>query len=291
VVAGDDEGGRPRHPDDLVDVMSVTKLFTANVVHRVAAFGLLDLDAPMPTLSRYPDFPYTQLTPRNLLAHQSGLPNYWDTPRYIEEPLTITDPLDAVAAVAQRPLVAEPGTISEYSSTNYLLLGLILEEVTGVPFDDLLRNLLLDPLGLPSVVHLPPEPGLPRGATAGILADLADLTVAGAELVRDPLGLDDMARTDFMAIDRETGIGPGVNGFCPCTETEDARVDWFGVGYTGGHTILLHLPGPDLVVALDLTGTLWSDHRFEQVMRLMEDLVAFDWGAPPMSNDGDTVTA
>src|SRR5690606_7571115 len=124
--------GEPLVGDRPIDTMSVTKLFTANLVYRAVDAGLIDLDAPLPPLEAVPDFPYTSLlTPRDLLAHRSGLVNYRDTDRYREDPTSVATPLDALAAVGEVPLSADPGTTAEYSSTNYLLLGYLLEQVTG----------------------------------------------------------------------------------------------------------------------------------------------------------------
>lgn len=274
-AAGTDPEGRPRRVDEVVDVMSVTKMFTANLVLRAADAGLVDLDAPLGPLAAYPEFPYAGLvTPRQLLAHRSGIPNYWDSPRYAFDPLSVRSPVDGVVVAAGLPLVAEPGTRSEYSSTNYLILGLLLEQVTGRPFDELLRDELLGPLGLTETTHLPPEPGFPRGATAGINATLPDLGRAGLALLRERVGLSGATVAVLSQIDDATGIGPGINGYCPCAPTVEGGLRYFALGHTGGHTLVAYLPDHDAVVTLDVTGTFWVDRVFEEAMALVERLAA-----------------
>jgi CubicO group peptidase (beta-lactamase class C family) len=272
-AAGTDGEGRPRRVDEVVDVMSVTKMFTANLVLRAADAGLVDLDAPVGAFDAYPEFPYAGLvTPRQLLAHRSGIPNYWDSPRYAFDPLSVRSPVDGVDAAAGLPLLAEPGTRSEYSSTNYLILGLLLEQVTGRSFHELLRDELLGPLGLTETTHLPPEPGFPRGATAGVNATLPDLGRAGLALLRERVGLSGAAVAVLSQIDDTTGIGPGINGYCPCAPAGEGGLRYFALGHTGGHTLVAYLPDHDAVVTLDVTGTFWVDRVFEEVMALVERL-------------------
>jgi len=272
-AAGTDAEGHPRRTDEALDVMSVTKMFTAALVLRAADAGLVELDAPVVGLDAYPGFPYAGLvTPRQLLAHRSGIPNYWDSPRYVLDPLSVGSPVDGIAAAAELPLRYEPGTRSEYSSTNYLILGLLLEQVTGRGFDELLRDELLDPLGLTETSHLPSEPGHPRGATGGATATLADLGRAGMALLRDRVSAGGEALARSTQIDDATGIGVGINGYCPCTPAPEGGLRYFALGHTGGHTLVLYLPDHDAVVTLDVTGTFWVNRVFEEVIGLVQRL-------------------
>jgi CubicO group peptidase (beta-lactamase class C family)/peptidoglycan/LPS O-acetylase OafA/YrhL len=279
--------GSPRRLQDQLDVMSITKLFTANLVYRAVDAGLLDLDAPLPPLDAEPDFPYAgQLTVRQLLGHRTGIVNYRDSARYADDPASVTSVSDAIASSVAEPLVVEPGVSSVYSSTNYLVLGLLLEQVSGRDYDELLRSELLGPLGLVSANHLPPDVGEPRYATAGLIADIGDLGRAGAALLRDHLGVSDATFDEMLQIDLDTGLGPGINGFCPCTRELDGTVDWFGLGYTGGNTLLMYAPAADLVVAIDTTGSLYDEAaRFMPVMELAQRLtsstILSDTGSAP----------
>ena len=70
-------------------------------------------------------------------------------------------------------------------------------------------------------------------------------------------------------IDVDSGMGPGLNGFCPCAVGLDGSMRWFGLGYTGGNTLLAYLPDADVVVTIDVTGGLYGDgDHFEAVMEL-----------------------
>ena len=273
-AVGVQDDGTPREVDDRLDVMSVTKLFTANLVYRAVDAGLLDLDAPLPQIDAEPEFPYAgEMTVRQLLAHRSGIVNYRDSSRYAADPSSVVGVSDAIASSLADPLASQPGAAPLYSSTNYLLLGRLLEQVTGVDYDALLAQELLQPLGLTSATHLPPDPGEPRFATAGLVADVQDLGRAGLALLRDHVGVSDASYTQMLDIDVDSGMGPGLNGFCPCERQLDGGVHWYGVGYTGGNTLLAYVPDADVVVTVDVTGGLYGPTgHFDAVMDLARRL-------------------
>lgn len=130
---------------------SVSKTYTAAIVLRLveeAAFGLDDRAAPL--LPALPISIDPQITVRMLLQHTSGLTDFFLDPR-IDRALQ-ADP-DALWTSSRSlrylpPGLAVPGTVHRYANTNYLLLGLLVEEVTGETLADLVRTRLLDPLRL-----------------------------------------------------------------------------------------------------------------------------------------------
>jgi CubicO group peptidase (beta-lactamase class C family) len=275
-AVGVHDDSEPRRITDQLDVMSITKLFTANLVFRAVDAGLLELDAPLPPLVAEPDFPYAdRLTVRQLLSHRTGIVNYRDSARYATDPNSVASVSDAIASSLAEPLASEPGVTPLYSSTNYLLLGRLLEQATGIDFDELLFSELLVPLGLASASHLPPDVGEPRYATAGLIADIVDLGRAGVALLRDHVGISDAAFAEMSTIDVDSGMGPGLNGFCPCSRDLDGNVRWFGVGYTGGNTLLAYVPDAQVAVAIDVTGGLYSEFgHFDAVMELSRRIAA-----------------
>src|SRR4051794_448411 len=131
-------------------VGSVTKTFTAVIVLELAADGRLRLSD---TLERY--LPGVvpagdRITIRELLDHRSGLANYviypaWQQRLKRSSPL---HPIDALRFAAAQPLDFAPGTQWEYSNTNYIALGLIIEAVTHHSYAEQLRQRILTPLRL-----------------------------------------------------------------------------------------------------------------------------------------------
>jgi D-alanyl-D-alanine carboxypeptidase len=134
-------------------VGSVTKSFVSAVVLELVGEGKLSLsdtvDRWLPRVVPNGD----HITVRQLLNHTSGLYNYTDDPRLFQPFLAgdwdhVFKPLELVAiATSHRPLF-EPGARWSYSSTNFILLGLIVEAATGRPLDQELRERIFRPLGL-----------------------------------------------------------------------------------------------------------------------------------------------
>jgi D-alanyl-D-alanine carboxypeptidase len=132
-------------------VGSITKSFVAVVVLQLAAEGKLTLDD---TVERWlpgvlPNG--TAITLRHLLNHTSGVPNYTENDMFLAALLVnrkrVWTPLELLGYAA-RPAVFAPGADWEYSNTNYVLLGLIVEAATGRSLGDELRERIFEPLSL-----------------------------------------------------------------------------------------------------------------------------------------------
>jgi D-alanyl-D-alanine carboxypeptidase len=144
--------GVPR--DGYVRVGSNTKTFTSVVVLQLVGEGKVDLDRSietyLPGLVRGDGIDGRNITVRQLLQHTSGLPNYTAifATGYLPYQHTYFEPrqmLDlAFAGKADFP----PGTKFEYSNTNYVLAGLLIERVTGRPVAEEITNRIINKLGL-----------------------------------------------------------------------------------------------------------------------------------------------
>ena len=263
--------GVPVSVSDRIELASLTKLFTATLVHRFVEAGRIDLDAPLPPLRSLPDFPYDlEITVAQLLDHSRGLINYLDTDLYAFDPTLLDGPESAVMAAVAHPLAADPGTTYHYSSTNFLVLGLLLEEVSGRSFNDLLQDTLFGPLKLHDTVHLPPAPGWPRGATSGIETSLGDLLTAGTAILRDHVGMSSETFAHMADVDPTYGYGPGTFGFCPCRLDSEGNPRFFAIGYYGATTLLGYVPTLDLTVAVELVDSLGLNGGYDTVTVLFE---------------------
>ena len=251
--------GVPMKVHDQLDVSSVSKVFTATLVLQQADRGTIDLDAPLPFLDALPDFPYNDLiTPRMLLEHRSGLFDYRATIAWAEDSSAIVWPVDAVHASTQMGLLFEPGSEESYASVNYLLLGLLLEQVTGRSYDDLLTTDILQPLHLSQTVHVASAPGEPRGGAAGIQAPLSDLLLAAEGLLARHTTISDGAFATMTDFDLQSGSGAGAGGYCPCTVAADGTHKFFAIGMTGGSTFFAYVPTLDVAVVVHVGDDLWS---------------------------------
>jgi D-alanyl-D-alanine carboxypeptidase len=157
VVAGlaDVSMRRKLRPNDRFRVGSVTKAFVATVVLELAAEKRLRLDEPiarrLPGLLPDGD----RITIRDLLAHRSGLADVADDPAVLNGPRSDWPARRLVALVAHRPRIGAPGGAFHYSSTNYLVLGLLVERVTGRSLAAELRRRIVEPLRLADTTYLP----------------------------------------------------------------------------------------------------------------------------------------
>lgn len=148
-------GGIPFTTANSSRIYSVTKMVTAPLVLELAREHFFSLDD---AVSRY--FPIVLVNPaldpavtiRQLLAHESGYSDY--TTEYMLQvsvaflPSKVWTPAEAVSFVHQ---VAPKGTLRRYSSTNYILLGAIIENATGKPVEQLYRERFFNKLGLHSM--------------------------------------------------------------------------------------------------------------------------------------------
>jgi CubicO group peptidase (beta-lactamase class C family) len=270
-ASGVDVTGATAGIDTRFDIGSITKTFTTALLMPLIEDGTIGLDEPLPPLDAVPDFPYVgQMTARDLLYHRSGLVNYRDTPDAIRDPFSIATPAQAVMVSARQPLQFVPGTKVAYVSTNYLLLGMLIEQRTGRPFDDLLRERLLVPLGLDDITHDPPVPGAANFSSAGIIATSADLLRWGAALYRDGRVVSPQALDLMTAIDPETGLGAGTFGYCPCSLTPEGYPVFEYVGHSGGTTILRYAAAEDLVINVNLSVSVWTPDMVQATNEIFE---------------------
>jgi CubicO group peptidase (beta-lactamase class C family) len=129
---------------------SVTKPFTAMAVLALYEQGKLELEDSLQRF--FPAFPYQGVTVSQLLSHRSGLPNYVyfmskDTAWNQHEKASNTDMLNYMIAKHPAPY-AKPGKNFSYCNTNYALLALIVEKVTGLSFPTYMKDSVFTPLGM-----------------------------------------------------------------------------------------------------------------------------------------------
>lgn len=142
-------GRRPVTPDSGFALASISKSFTAAVVLQLVEEGRLSLDEPVaPRLPAYALDP--RVTVRMLLDHTSGLPDFFASRRIDKALQSAPDrtwtPARAWSFVPRRR--SDPGTVWAYANTNYLLLGELVDAVSGRSLAREVRDRLLDPLGL-----------------------------------------------------------------------------------------------------------------------------------------------
>ncbi|KOG41418.1 serine hydrolase domain-containing protein [Streptomyces decoyicus] len=140
--------------DGQVRAGSNTKTFTATVVLQLVGEGKVALDAPieeyLPHLVRGEGIDGRRITVRQLLQHTSGLPNYTDFTGDLvgKERHTYVQPRALLDLALAHKARFAPGADWEYSNTNYLLAGLLIEKVTGRPLAEQITHRVIDRIGL-----------------------------------------------------------------------------------------------------------------------------------------------
>jgi D-alanyl-D-alanine carboxypeptidase len=153
--------GRAVTPETRFAIASITKTFIAALVLQLSDAGTLSLDAP---IRRYlPDLPDTvaaRVTVRELLNHTAGVADYVDNVALLAsataDPTRAFSTAELLARIG--PPSYPPGTSWRYSNSDYLILGLLAERVSGSSLDELLRVRFFAPLGLTSLVYQPARP-------------------------------------------------------------------------------------------------------------------------------------
>ncbi|MGW2619522.1 serine hydrolase domain-containing protein [Streptomyces sp. NPDC001500] len=148
--------GRPMNARDRLRAGSVTKTFTATVLLQLAAEHRLDLDAPvarhLPGLITGNGHDGRKITVRQLLQHTSGLPDYLDAPEW-EHPERLRyrhfTPRELIARALTLPAPQpQPGSGFHYATTNYLVAGLVVQQVTGRSAESEVTRRIIRPLAL-----------------------------------------------------------------------------------------------------------------------------------------------
>lgn len=258
-------------PDSVIRIGSITKQFTAAVVLQLMSEGKLSLDDPVTRF--YPDYPAPggAATVRQLLNHTSGIQSYTGIPGWMVAANTgrafTTDAL--IAEFRDKPTEFAPGAKWNYNNSGYVLLGGIIEKVTGAPWYTAIDTRIVKPLGLTSIRYGNP-PAAPNWATpygpGGIPAQAVDMSVpqAAGGLVGNVADLAKWAQ----ALHHGRVVPPALYAqMIAPTTLNDGTTNPYGFGLSngklrgvadiehsggimGGVTDSLYVPSQDLFVAV-----------------------------------------
>lgn len=239
-------------PRSVFRIGSVTKQFTAVQVLQLVDSGRVQLDAPIGTY--LPSIPaaWKPVTVRQLLNHTSGIRNYTEVGfswvrRWGED----MPPDTVVNLVARDTFDFAPGTKWHYNNTGYVLLGMLVAQVTGRPWGDDVQARLLTPLGLADTRNCLAEPLLPRRAS-GYEPAPSGFANARALHMSQPFSAGALCSTvgDLVAWNRALHGGRLLSpaSYAAMTTPAGAAVGnryGFGIGRdtVGGHAFLQHTGG------------------------------------------------
>ena len=209
----------PATEDTTFVVGSITKTFVTAAIMDLREEGKLSLDDPLADF--VPDYPNAQnITIAELLSHTSGLFDYFQHPDYnlrvFNEPDHAWTAQEILTDFWRQPY-CDPGTCYAYSNTNFVLLRLVIEKVTGQDVADVLRERLFQPLALDETFSQCEEPP-PAGSARGYLVK-----------PERAIGLDD--GTDYRPTKSAATVACGVGDI---VSTPEDLADWAQSVY-GGH--------------------------------------------------------
>ena len=298
----DTASGRAMTIDDHTRIGSVTKTFTGTVVLQLVDEGRIRLSDP---ISQYvAGVPSGDEITLDMLGRmRSGLVNYTEEDEFASGlftespagPYAFTPSVPELLGLSfRRPLNFPPGSRFEYSNTNTLLLGLVIEKVTGSPLDQVLRQRVLEPLGLTQTTYpdngFMPEPyarGYAKipdgtvgdstlwnpswaGAAGEIVSNYADLAVWARAVGRGDL-LTPATQASRMRM--QDGFPGATYGF--------ALLDsggWVGHGGTipGYTTIVAYLPDADATLVVLVNSNVPAKHAASQIATAVTSLATQD---------------
>lgn len=232
---GTDAFGVSPSVDTVYRIASFTKVFTALATLTLVDEGLVDLDAPADEyVSRL--VIHDEVTVRDLLQHTSGIRNVTESVSFVEAALADEShrwtPEEIHTHVAGLPPLFAPASDFRYSNTNYLILGVLIEEVTGRPYHRVIRDRIIDPLAMSSTYlegfedgPLPFAPYKPDGvtdfdgtsiataawSTGAMVSSLPDLHVLFEALFNGKIISEDLVAQMTQAVEVRLGVsGHGV---------------------------------------------------------------------------------
>lgn len=147
---GDIRKKTPITSETPIHIASVSKVLTATAILKLINAGKLELDQKVSTLLK--GFPYPEVTIKNLLSHRSGMRNYayFTDDRKIWDNHKIMSNQDILNVMINKKIGLESKTNTrfQYCNTNYAMLALIIEKVTGKRYPEAMKSMLFDPLGM-----------------------------------------------------------------------------------------------------------------------------------------------
>lgn len=296
------EDGVPMQPSHRHYAASVTKMYTAAAVLLLAGDGRVDLDAP---IRQYlPERVYGRVpngreaTVRQLLGHTSGIPDFDGSLAYeidnLNDPLGDYPPDRLLGYLEGQAPFSAPGAHYWYSNANYVLLALLLDEVTGQPHAQVIHDRVFAPLGLDATYYreaggVMSVPGLVNSyedvAGDAHLMNVSDLARKGAQIAYGQSGV--IATSADYADFLEALLGGQLLDPALLAEMEShTRCDCYGLGLSfrdtpfgtaighdgsdvGARSEVRRFPGLDATLVLlvngaggavdDLFDRLWSD--------------------------------
>lgn len=138
----------PNTPETKFRLGSLTKQFTATLILLLQQDGKLNVNDPVSKYLADTPSAWANIKLANLLGHTSGIPSFTGFKEFPTWSMSPHTPAEEIALFRDKPLDFEPGSKFVYSNSNFIVLGAVIEKVSGKKYADLLRERIFDPLGM-----------------------------------------------------------------------------------------------------------------------------------------------
>jgi CubicO group peptidase (beta-lactamase class C family) len=155
----------PLQADMVFRIGSVTKQFTAAAVMGLVEEGKVELQAPIGRTLKELPAAWAKVTVEQLLNHTSGIPSYTNDPSFFAGMREDLPPARLLERIKTKPMDFEPGASHQYNNSGYVVLGMLVEQVTGQAYGDFLQKRYFEPLGLKHT-----RSGLQAGLVSGLVS-------------------------------------------------------------------------------------------------------------------------
>lgn len=249
-----DRNGEVVAPADMIPLASITKSFTAALLLRAVEEGRIELNQPIGRLAVAPWFDVADnVTFAQLMSHRSGIANYASTAAWQRDWASINGWEPALRAAQENGLVFPPGSKVEYSSTNFIVAGLLAAQIYGQPIEKLITDQLLRPLGLNRTTVGNPIPGGPGTGTGNMHAHVTDVARWGMAMWRDHIVMGPYANQLAAYTDPRALLGYGSFAWCPCRSAGGTTVP-AAMGANGAEATLRYYAATDTIIAMRISG-------------------------------------
>ena len=291
----------PAGPKTVYRIGSITKQFTSASVMQLVEAGRVRLDDSIGTYLTTLPARWRGVSVQQLLNHTSGIPSYTDLgPRWMKRIGETMPPDTLVALTANDTLNFAPGTSWRYDNTGYVILGMLVEKVSGTPYAQYLQEHLFGPLGLSQTMYCDNAPIIPHRAQGysrtangwrnSMFIDMSQPFSAGALCSTAP----DLARwNEQLASGRVVSLKSYILMTTPVGAAA-ARHYGFGLGANvlNGHRIIEHsggIPGfatdnawlPDDSLSVTVLPNADGAHAGQLLHKVVEAALGLPLESPP----------
>jgi D-alanyl-D-alanine carboxypeptidase len=243
-------------PQTVFPLAGLTTQFTAFAILLLEEEGILRTEDPLTRF--FPEYPMGDDTIRvaHLLAHTSGISNYAEATGFWERMWDYQSPSDVIEFFEARPLEFSPGERTRYSDSGYFLLGYVVENLSGRPYEEFIRDRILKPLDMHGSYYASHERVIPNRAAAylrydedlynaepvnpitlyaaaGLMSTVDDLAKWDAALSSEMLVAQEALERYFRRFDLNSGeSGVYAHGWA-CGELQ-GRPMRYNIGFTNG---------------------------------------------------------